>query len=114
MLFVGRAVAQVEPAVRAGDLVLVVTLVTQLSSQVVSLAGATSVVGGSVRTAERLVWLRRHAVGDAKEMAPAISTRRSSCPKGSGSTGSTSSTRGPRPKCSKTLTCCYRQAPWSP
>lgn len=50
----------------AGDLVLVVTLVAQLSAQVISLAGATSVVGGSVRTAQRLVWLLGYSAHDAE------------------------------------------------
>jgi ATP-binding cassette, subfamily B, bacterial len=72
-VFVGALLILGHQAVRgqlsAGDLVLVVTLVTQLSNQVVSLAGATSFVGGSVRTAERLVWLTRHAAVDAETNA---------------------------------------------
>jgi ATP-binding cassette, subfamily B, bacterial len=48
----------------AGDLVLVVTLASQLNMHLSNIAGVANTVGGSLRTAERLVWLTDYATGD--------------------------------------------------
>src|ERR1700728_541755 len=48
-----------------GDLVLAVTLAIQINGHVATLAGNITGVGGSLRTAERLVWLMDRAAGQS-------------------------------------------------
>ena len=51
-------------AVTAGNLVLVLTLISQINLHLGILAGTANSVGGSLQTAERLLWLREYAAHD--------------------------------------------------